>query len=73
MIWASFVKKAIECLPPFGILAIIIPSIWMKKDHSMYAFMTKYRISKLHTLSNTETNKIFQQASTNPNVLFHIK
>ena len=70
MIWASFVKKAIECLPPFGILAIIIPSIWMKKDHSMYAFMTKYRISKLHTLSNTETNKIFHRQAQTPTCYF---
>ena len=70
MIWAAFVKKAIACLPPFGTLAFIIPSIWMKKDHSMYTFMTKYKISKLHTLSNTETNKAFHGQAQTPTCYF---
>jgi hypothetical protein len=70
MIWAAFVKKAVDSLRPFGYLVFIIPSIWMKKDHSMYSFITQYRISKLHTLSNTATNKIFHGQAQTPTCYF---
>lgn len=70
MIWTTFVKKAVDSLLPFGYLAFITPSIWMKKDHSMHSFIKQYIISKLHTLSNAETNKIFHGQAQTPTCYF---
>ena len=59
-IWCEFVKKNISLLKENGIMNILIPSIWMKPDKAgMYDLFLKYDIQKLHTLSASETNKVF--------------
>ncbi len=59
-IWCEFVKKNISLLKEDGIMNILIPSIWMKPDKAgMYELFSKYDIQKLHTLSSSQTNKIF--------------
>ena len=69
-IWMNFVIKAIECLKKEGYLAFITPSIWMKADHPMYKFMLQYHSHKVHTLTNTETNKIFHGRAQTPTSYF---
>jgi len=72
-IWGAFVKKAIQCLNYFGTLVFITPAIWMKSDHPMNSFMTHFRIQKLHTMTNTETNRIFHGQAQTPTCYFLLR
>ena len=68
--WIPFLKHSISCLKDDGYLLFITPSIWMKKDHSCFEFINKYKIHKIHTLTNTETNKIFHKQAQTPTCFF---
>ena len=68
--WVPFLKHSISCLKPNGYLLFITPSIWMKKDHPCFEFINKYKIHKIHTLTNTETNKIFHKQAQTPTCFF---
>ena len=70
-VWISFIKKSIDMLKAKGQLAMIIPSIWMKPDKARtYHYLTNYKLEKIHCLSNTETNKIFQGQAQTPTCYF---
>ena len=70
-VWISFIKKSIDLLKTEGQLAMIIPSIWMKPDKARtYYYLTNYKLDKIHCLSNTETNKIFQGQAQTPTCYF---
>ena len=69
-IWQKFIKHSIKCLKGTGYLALITPSIWMKADHSMYTYMTRYNIKKIHTMTNTETNRVFHGRAQTPTCYF---
>ena len=59
-VWMDFVKNSVSNLNVGGYLAMITPSIWMKRDHPLFLKMGEWGvIGKLHTLTNTETNTIF--------------
>jgi tRNA1(Val) A37 N6-methylase TrmN6 len=73
MIWAPFILHSINSLHIKGFLAFITPSIWMKKDHFMFKKITQYKLKKLHTLTNTETNKIFHGQAQTPTCYFLIQ
>lgn len=72
-IWPAFVKKAVHMLKPNGLLNFITPSIWMKKDHKMYTFMTTYFILGLKTMDNTKTNAMFHGQAQTPTCYFCLK
>lgn len=70
-IWMDFIRHSIDLLRENGNLLVIIPSIWMKPDkEKMYNFITKYKIQKLKCLTNTETNKIFNNQAQTPTCYF---
>ena len=70
-VWPRFIKKALLLLKDGGHLCPIIPSIWLKPDKAgIYEVLTKYKINALHTLSNTETNKIFNYEAQTPTCFF---
>lgn len=70
-IWQKFIKKAIISLKGgSGYLTFITPSIWMKVDHPMYQYMIQYNIKKIHTMTNTETNKAFHGQAQTPTCYF---
>ncbi len=71
--WIPFIKHSINQLYIGGYLLFITPSIWMKNDHSMFEFLTKFKIVKLHTMTNTETNKIFHKQAQTPTCFFLLK
>jgi len=73
MIWAHFTLHAVDFLKRGGYLAFITPSIWMKRDHFMYAKMIQYTIGKLHTLTNTETNSVFHGQAQTPTCYFSLQ
>lgn len=72
-IWFDFVKHSIHCLNENGYLLLITPSIWMKNDHPAFDFITKFKILKLHTMTNTETNKIFHKQAQTPTSFFLVQ
>lgn len=64
-VWIPFIKKSVNLLKPFGKMAVIIPSIWMKRDKAkMNDFLLQYKLEKIHCMSNTKTNQIFKYAQT---------
>lgn len=71
-IWPSFIKYGFtELLRENGFLCAIVPSIWMKPDKAgIYNLLTSHQILALHTLSNTETNKIFNYQAQTPTCYF---
>ena len=66
-IWMNFIINSISLLKKNGYLVMITPSIWMKRDHKIFYFIRSHgEILKLHTLTNTETNKIFNKQAQTP-------
>ena len=65
-VWASFIKTAVRNLKAGGFLAFITPSIWMKRDHPMHDTILQYDLEKLHTMSNTEANRVFHGHCNTP-------
>jgi hypothetical protein len=69
--WHLFVKRSLEQLKPGGKLLYIMPSIWLKEDKKgMYDYMLSYRLTKMHCLNNTATNKVFSSLAQTPTVYF---
>lgn len=71
--WTLFIKKALSVIKKRGYLCFITPSIWMKNDHPLFKSMMKWNIKKIHTLNNTETNKIFHGHAQTPTSYFLIR
>ena len=69
-IWQQFIKKSVQSLKEDGHLTFITPSIWMKSDHPMHQYMMRYNIPKIHTMTNTETNKAFHGHAQTPTCYF---
>jgi hypothetical protein len=70
-IWVNFIHRSISLLHPKGKLLYIVPSIWMKPDKAKtYDLLTKYKLEKIVSLNNTETNKIFKGNAQTPTCYF---
>ena len=70
-IWMNFVENSIYNLNDNGYLAMITPSLWMKRDHALFPKMRTWgEIIKLHSLTNTETNRIFLKQAQTPTCYF---
>lgn len=70
-IWRDFVINSINNLNKNGILLMITPSIWMKRDDKLFEFIQNSgHLNKIHTLTNTETNKIFNKQAQTPTCYF---
>ncbi len=71
VIWADFIKISLQNLKQKGWLAMITPSIWLKRDHRYHRYlMDRGEILKLHCMTNTETNKIFHKQAQTPTTYF---
>lgn len=72
-VWIPFIKKSVDLLKENSIMVVIIPSIWLKPDKAlMYNFMMQYKIERLHCMSNTETNKVFNKYAQTPTCYFRL-
>ena len=70
-IWSQFIKQSVSLLKKNGLLAFIIPSIWMKEDkEGMYFYMTQFKLHKIHCLTNTEMNSFFKGHAQTPSCYF---
>ena len=72
-VWQKFIRQFIHQLDDYQHLLTIIPSLWMKKYHSFNSFLTQFEILKLHTMNNTETNRIFHTQAQTPTCYFHLQ
>lgn len=72
-IWQSFIKKSMSLLKKQAYLLFITPSIWMKNDHPIFKYLLTYKLIKIKTLTNTETNKIFNKQAQTPTCYFLVK
>ena len=70
-IWVDFIKQSLQNLKPNGWLAMITPSIWLKRDHNFHSYLLERgEIVKLHCMTNTETNRIFHKQAQTPTTYF---
>jgi len=59
-IWPDIVKRCFEHLKEGGIMAMILPCIWLKPDMAgIYELFTSHRILHLRCYSCVESNKLF--------------
>ena len=65
-IWPQIVKKCFEHLSPNGIMAIIIPCIWLKPDKEKIYDLFKNKILYLRIYSCVESNKLFGYKAQTP-------
>lgn len=70
-IWTSFVKHSFQLLEKKGYLSMIVPAIWLKPDKAkIYDLLTKYKIHKLKSFTNTQTNQLFHGQAQTPSSIF---
>ena len=66
-IWADIVHRCFKHLKPDGILAMILPCIWMKPDKAgIYDLFTQHRILRVKCFSCVESNKLFGYKGQTP-------
>ena len=66
-IWADIVQRCFKHLKPDGILAMILPCIWLKPDKAgIYELFTQHRILYLKCYSCVESNKLFGYKGQTP-------
>jgi len=66
-IWADMVQRCFKHLKPDGILAMIIPCIWLKPDKAgVYELFTRHRILYVKCYSCAESNKLFGHNGQTP-------
>jgi tRNA1(Val) A37 N6-methylase TrmN6 len=67
-IWTKFVSNSVQNIVNDGYLAMITPSIWMKRDHKFHNYF-QGKIN-MHCMNNTETNRIFHGEAQTPTTFF---
>ena len=66
-IWPQIVKRCWEHLSPNGILAMVLPCIWLKPDkEKIYNLFTEHQILYLRVYTCVESNKLFNYKAQTP-------
>ena len=66
-IWPQIVKRCWYHLVPNGILAMVLPCIWMKPDkEKIYNLFTEHQILYLRVYTCVESNKLFNYKAQTP-------
>jgi hypothetical protein len=72
--YVDFVNKSLMLLKPHGLLALIIPTLWMKPDKAgLYNTLTtsNFTIKNLVCLSTSQTQKEFNYQAQTPTCYFY--
>lgn len=70
-IWTDFLINSVDNLKDNGWIAMITPSIWLKRDHKFHNYLIdRGEIHKLHCMTNSETNRIFHNQAQTPTTFF---
>jgi len=73
-IWHKFVRHSISLLKKGGILVMIIPSLWLRKDKAgMNEYILRYQVENVHCFTNTETNRLFHGKAQTPTCYFILR
>ena len=73
-IWIEFIKHSFELLNENGYMSMIVPAIWMKPDKAkVYDLLTSYKILKMKSFTNTQTNRMFNGEAQTPTTIFVIQ
>ena len=66
-IWPQIVKRCWDHLAPNGILAMVLPCIWLKPDkENIYNLFTEHQILYLRVYTCVESNKLFKYKAQTP-------
>jgi len=66
-IWPDIVTRCFKHLKPDGILAMVLPCIWLKPDKAgIYELFTQHRILVIKCFSCVESNKLFGYKGQTP-------
>jgi hypothetical protein len=66
-IWPQIVKRCWDHLKPNGILAMVLPCIWLKPDkENIYNLFTEHQILYLRVYTCVESNKLFNYKAQTP-------
>jgi type I restriction-modification system DNA methylase subunit len=66
-IWPEIVKRCWNHLKPNGILAMVLPCIWLKPDkEKIYNLFTNHQILYLRVYTCVESNKLFKYKAQTP-------
>jgi type I restriction-modification system DNA methylase subunit len=66
-IWPRIVKQCWHYLAPNGILAMVLPCIWLKPDkEQIYDLFTEHQILYLRVYTCVESNKLFKYNAQTP-------
>ena len=66
-IWPQIVKRCWDHLVPNGILAMVLPCIWLKPDkEQIYNLFTEHQILYLRVYTCVESNKLFNYKAQTP-------
>jgi hypothetical protein len=70
-IWTRFLSNSISNLKTKGYMAMITPSIWLKRDYGFHSYLLERgEMLKMCCMTNTETNRIFHKQAQTPTVYF---
>lgn len=71
-VWCKFIVKSLTLLKKnTGKMAVIIPSIWLKRDkEGMHNLLTYYKLEKIHCLNSNQTNVTFNGNAQTPTCFF---
>ena len=73
-IWIEFIKHSFDLLKENGYMSMIVPAIWMKPDKAkVYDLLTSYKILKMKSFTNTQTNRMFNGEAQTPTVIFALQ
>ena len=66
-IWPQIVKRCWQHLAPNGVLAMVLPCIWLKPDkEQIYDLFTEHQILYLRVYTCVESNKLFKYNAQTP-------
>ena len=66
-IWPQIVKRCWQHLAPNGIMAMVLPCIWLKPDkEQIYDLFTEHQILYLRVYTCVESNKLFKYNAQTP-------
>jgi methylase of polypeptide subunit release factors len=70
--WSYFVKHAMSLLKDDGVLLMITPTIWLKRDHKMHEYIMNYQVKQIKCYDAGEANKLFHGRCQSPIVVFRL-
>ncbi len=73
-IWPSFVRRSLDNLRQGGSMAVIVPSLWMRRDRAgIFALLTGYKLRLIRAYDTSTTNRLFKGQAQTPTACFLVR